>query len=119
MTGTYSATEPDAFLIPQWGGVVIYNVPGSTPLHSEVILNAENTLPIVQAFVSQLRSLLGIGSPKQKSVTVLPDGKHGAAEWELDVTVRKSILNNLRQSKSSTALVILQVLTTDSQRNTL
>jgi phosphatidylinositol glycan class S len=97
--GTYSATEPDAFLIPQWGGVVIYNVPGSTPLHSEVILNNENTLPIVQAFVSQLRSLLSIGSPKQKSVTVLPNGKHGAAEWELDVAVRKSILNNLRQTQ--------------------
>ena len=80
------------------------------------MLNDANTLPIVQAFVSQLRSLLGIGSPKQKTVTILPDGHRGAAEWELDVAVRKAILNNLRQSKSEGVRACLSL--TFAQLNT-
>jgi hypothetical protein len=51
----------NAFLIPQWGGVVIENYSKEPKPQGELeLLTVDRLKPIMEIFLSQLRDLLGV-----------------------------------------------------------
>ncbi len=52
------SSSTDAFLVPQWGGVVIFNPPELSE-EGETFVPMEQLMPV---FVKQLRMLLGLPS---------------------------------------------------------
>ena len=56
----------DAFLVPQWGGVVIYNYPTTTNYTGRHSVDVSMEC-IMKTFVLQLKHLLGI-SPDEVSI---------------------------------------------------
>lgn len=99
--------ETNAFLIPRWGGIVIdKNRNGTIQAESsEHFYNYTfNDLhPIMELFLNQLRSLLGINEIKflpsdlPRNVRVLygSDSLRGITSWELDQLLRKRTVQNL------------------------
>lgn len=61
LQNTGQATESNSFLIPRWGGFMVYNVevPENASLPHPVELDMQL---VMQVFVSQIRLLLGITS---------------------------------------------------------
>ncbi len=48
----------NAFLIPQWGGIMIQNLNSTAP--KSVQLSVKEMHPIIETFAEQLRNLLGV-----------------------------------------------------------
>jgi hypothetical protein len=55
-------TETNAFLIPRFGGVAVQNLPRSSDgaAHENYELDAIKMKPLMEVYLSQLRSLLGV-----------------------------------------------------------
>lgn len=53
-------SQTNSFLIPQWGGVYIYNLPMPVLRNMPHILRADRLLPVFDVFASQLLELLGV-----------------------------------------------------------
>ncbi|KAG4105332.1 hypothetical protein H8356DRAFT_1634353 [Neocallimastix lanati (nom. inval.)] len=99
--------ETNAFLIPRWGGIVIDKNRNSTSEgnsnRSFYNYTFEDLHPIMELFLEQLRSLLGINEIKflpsdlPRNVRVLygSDSKRGITSWELDQLLRKRTVQNL------------------------
>ena len=69
----------DNFLVPQWGGVVIFSPPGEEEGGEVIVVRMEKVMSV---FVRQLQLLLGvpITSPTSPGV-VLERGTLGMTEW--------------------------------------
>jgi len=98
--------ETNAFLIPRWGGIVIDKNRNNTmdnDSEHQYIYSFKDLHPIMELFLNQLRSLLGINEIKflpsdlPRNVRVLYgiDSKRGITEWELDQLLRKRTVQNL------------------------
>ncbi|KAJ3297137.1 hypothetical protein HK104_000793 [Borealophlyctis nickersoniae] len=94
--------KTNAFLIPQWGGILVRDPPQDKG--SAYRLSRSELHPIMEIFVSQLRSLLGVKEiviPNVKDL--LPDVRveydpapHvGLTKWELDRLTRERAVQNL------------------------
>ena len=59
--------ETNAFLVPQWGGIAIYNPPETVPQSLWHVKDMKSTM---QVFVDQLRRLIGVCSIQLSSVDV-------------------------------------------------
>merc|ERR1712130_672521 len=91
-----------ADVIPQTGGVVIYNRPDE----SQQTLTEAELHQIVEIFIEQLRTAFGL-SPfddvshlKEQDIHVVPS-PHGIAEWERDQIIRDRTYDNLQQAISN------------------
>ncbi|EGF84282.1 hypothetical protein BATDEDRAFT_7967, partial [Batrachochytrium dendrobatidis JAM81] len=91
----------NSFLIPQWGGVVIRNVPNE---FRQIHYNLEKLHPIMEIFVEQLRGLLGIDSVCiVNEKMLLPNvrveygdaSEIGMTRWELDRLIRSRTVQNM------------------------
>lgn len=86
-----------AYIIPQTGGVFIYNREGKG---DETSLTADNMHNIIEIFIAQLRESFGleplgdITYIDEKSIEILPSPT-GIAEWERDQLVRERTYENL------------------------
>jgi len=102
--------ETNAFLIPRWGGIVIDKNRNTTSISANANGNHhfynytfKDLHPIMELFLDQLRSLLGISEIKflptdlPRNVRVLfgTDSKRGITSWELDQLLRKRTVQNL------------------------
>jgi len=102
--------ETNAFLIPRWGGIVIDKNRNTTDANTNVNGNNnfynytfEDLHPIMELFLNQLRSLLGINEikflpsdlPRNVRVLYSTDSKRGITSWELDQLLRKRTVQNL------------------------
>ncbi|ORX41464.1 hypothetical protein BCR36DRAFT_407506 [Piromyces finnis] len=102
--------ETNAFLIPRWGGIVIDKNRNTTDAEANTNGNSNyynytvNDLqPIMELFLDQLRSLLGINEikflptdlPRNVRVLYSTDSKRGITSWELDQLLRKRTVQNL------------------------
>ncbi|ORX84479.1 hypothetical protein BCR32DRAFT_266273 [Anaeromyces robustus] len=98
--------ETNAFLIPRWGGIVIDKNRNNTMDNigeHQYIYSFKDLHPIMELFLDQLRSLLGINEIKflptdlPRNVRVLygTDSKRGITAWELDQLLRKRTVQNL------------------------
>jgi phosphatidylinositol glycan class S len=109
LDGSYS--NSNAFLSPQWGGVVVYNPKeaNSTKGESEMVeamLDMESVMPV---FLVQLRALLGIPEWKPTpGVHVPPLPANELHDWQLHRLLRKKVIENLLTASSTlTSLVKL------------
>jgi phosphatidylinositol glycan class S len=106
-----SSVQPDvpshsnAFILPQWGGIVIYNPP--LEASSEEFLSLRHLDPIFSSFSEQLLALLGV--PK------LPDGVRSAetststpvlTDWQLDALLRWRTLKNVKGSQDTLLSIV-------------
>jgi len=102
--------DTNAFLIPRWGGIVIDKNRNSTSSsanangnHNFYNYTFSDLHPIMELFLDQLRSLLGINKinflptdlPRNVRVLYGTDSKRGITSWELDQLLRKRTVQNL------------------------
>jgi len=91
----------NAFLIPRWGGVVIYNPRiNSLEIGNRMIrLNTTDLQPLMKIFISQIRALIGIkklNDYQLESFNInFATSPNGLTGWEKDALIRKNILQNL------------------------
>ncbi|KAJ2320670.1 GPI transamidase component [Coemansia sp. RSA 2704] len=100
-----------AFVVSQWGGVSIANLPQATRPGDKVVLSSADLQQHMGYFISQLRRLIGIHGEAPKpgtsmsQVHVHPATKTGISGWEYDALMRRWLVHN-RQ----TAITTLQSL---------
>jgi len=91
----------NAFLVPQWGGIVIHNLPDETTSHIE--LSSTHLDPIFSSFSNHLLTLLGVPSLPAEinsaSTEVLTD-------WQLDALLRRRTLENARGSQDTLRSIV-------------
>ncbi|OUM64564.1 hypothetical protein PIROE2DRAFT_51247 [Piromyces sp. E2] len=102
--------ETNAFLIPRWGGIVIDKNRNTTNADANANGNKnyynysfDDLHPVMELFLDQLRSLLGINEikflptdlPRNVRVLYSADSKRGITSWELDQLLRKRTVQNL------------------------
>ncbi|CUM64811.1 uncharacterized protein PRCAT00002424001 [Priceomyces carsonii] len=79
-------SKSNSFLIPQWGGVYIFNKDMPILSSSEVLIPDTELSPIMEVFASQLVRLLGMPSCPKSLLT------------RIDILSRLTIYNNLKGS---------------------
>ncbi|KAJ2657906.1 GPI transamidase component [Coemansia sp. RSA 1199] len=109
-----------AFLVSQWGGVSIANLPDTTRPGDKVVLSPEDLQKHMGYFISQIRSLVGIrsnaplASSAQLQVRVRPATDTGVSGWELDALMRRWLVRN-RQTAIATLQSLVRLV--DSLQN--
>ncbi|XP_062591394.1 GPI transamidase component PIG-S-like [Saccostrea cucullata] len=93
--------KTNSFLSPQWGGIVILNLPSpppnsSLPVHAEVDMKT-----VMEVFLTQLRLLMDFSVQEVKDVKVREVENLVIREWELDNWLRKKCTENLATSIST------------------
>ncbi|KAJ6595693.1 phosphatidylinositol-glycan biosynthesis class S protein-domain-containing protein [Mycena vulgaris] len=94
------ATSSDAFLLPQWGGIVIYNPPANLQSLSQLPSSALNS--IFSTFATQLLALLGVPNLPQ-------DVRTDAAVltgWQLDALLRRRALENAENARDTLESIV-------------
>ncbi|KAJ7927484.1 phosphatidylinositol-glycan biosynthesis class S protein-domain-containing protein [Mycena leptocephala] len=93
-------SSSDAFLLPQWGGIVIYNPPpelqDNTPLPSSALHSVFST------FANQLLALLGVPN-------LPPDVQMDApvlTGWQLDALLRRRALENAEGAQDTLKSIV-------------
>jgi len=92
-------TNSNAFILPQWGGIVVMNLPRTH-------LSALDLHPTFSTFQQQLMALLGIPtlSPFVKSTESQP-----FTNWQLDALIRQRALENVKDSKETLQSIVALV----------
>lgn len=81
----------DAFLLPQWGGIVIHN-PSLDDLNSELSpLSADQ---VFSTFSSQLLALLGVPPLSSRVQRASSEASTFLSDWQLDALLRRRALEN-------------------------
>lgn len=92
-------TSSDAFILPQWGGIVLLNKP-------DIHLTPSSLKPIFQTFRRQLLGLLGVPSLPQ-GITSTESGPF--TNWQLDALVRQRARQNFETSKETLNSIVALV----------
>ncbi|KAJ2771027.1 GPI transamidase component, partial [Coemansia nantahalensis] len=118
----------DAFLVSQWGGVAIANLPKGTRPGDRVVLSQDAMQRYMGLFITQLRQHLGVRSdiplaPRRKSqaaksaidwVRVDLATDSGISGWEFDALLRQWLVRN-RQTAITTLQSLMRLV--DSLQN--
>ena len=88
------------FIIPQWGGVIVYN-----PGHPSA---PKSGAQIFSLFRSQLLSLLGVPAlPANVRLSANPDGNFfPLSKWQVDALMRRRTRENMEGSAQTLASII-------------
>jgi phosphatidylinositol glycan class S len=95
-------SSSNAFLIPQWGGVVIWNPPDDGTTDGSVRLDhhqldAPSLAPVFAIFRSHLNSLLGVPSLLSSSVSIeWVGGSKPLHQWQVDTLLRGRAVENTK-----------------------
>ncbi|KAH9941817.1 phosphatidylinositol-glycan biosynthesis class S protein-domain-containing protein [Epithele typhae] len=108
LTDQGSIDPSNAFLLPQWGGIVLLNPSGSSSPLSRHRLTQSHLDPIFMTFAAQLSALLGIpGLPPGVKHLARADGTLDAfSDWELDALLRRRTLENAFSSADTLASIV-------------
>jgi len=99
-------SESNAFVLPQWGSIYIYNPPAGVST-SKFQLSAEELRPAFAVFRSQLLKLLGVPSlPTGISVSSSGPGTTHVSDWQLDALLRKRAYENARGSTEALSSIV-------------
>ena len=79
-----------AFILPQWGGIVIHNFPSDTA--SRLHMTSDHLEGIFSAFRLQLFSLLGIPELPKNAVSL---NGTPISRWQMDTLLRQRSLENI------------------------
>nr|KAJ3419294.1 hypothetical protein HK105_007125 [Polyrhizophydium stewartii] len=109
-----SPLASNAFLVPQWGGIVVRSLPKNTP---RVHYSVDALHHIMEIFVEQLRGLLGVEQTHIVNSAQLLSGVHvqyasspelGLTRWEVDRLFRaRTVLNIVDAAQTLTSLANL------------
>ncbi|KAJ6558214.1 phosphatidylinositol-glycan biosynthesis class S protein-domain-containing protein [Mycena capillaripes] len=94
------ASSSDAFLLPQWGGIVIYNPPNKMRKNTQFPQSALNS--VFSTFSTQLLALLGVPD-------LPPDVRMDApvlTGWQLDALTRRRALENAEGAKDALESIV-------------
>ena len=91
-----SKSNSNSFMVEGWGGVMILNPPKcARGGRGERKLNSEEISTMLNVFVHQLRSHLGVTGRLQKhGIKILPPQSSGFADWEIDALVRSRLTSH-------------------------
>lgn len=89
-------TSSDAFILPQWGGVVLLNKP-------DTHLTSASLAPTFKTFQRQLLALLGVPSLPQD---VISNDLEPFSDWQLDALVRQRARQNFENSKETLGSIV-------------
>jgi phosphatidylinositol glycan class S len=82
--------KSNAFILPQWGGIVIHNFPSDETSHLRMTI--DHLESIFSAFKFQLFSLLGV--PELPKGVISLDGTP-LSQWQMDSLLRQRSLENV------------------------
>lgn len=82
--------KSNAFILPQWGGIVVHNFPSDTTSHLH--MTSDHLESIFSAFRLQLSSLLG--APELPKGVVSLDSAP-ISQWQMDSLLRQRSLENV------------------------
>ncbi|KZV79584.1 hypothetical protein EXIGLDRAFT_734824, partial [Exidia glandulosa HHB12029] len=109
MTAQGSAANSNAFIIPQWGGIVVYNPERTTP---QDVLDTRTLLPIFRTFHTQLQLLLGV-PPAPKGTYHIPASNlprtAPLTRWQLAALLRARTLENARSASEALRSIVALV----------
>ncbi|XP_048746599.2 GPI transamidase component PIG-S-like [Ostrea edulis] len=91
----------NSFLSPQWGGIVIQNLPSPPPNSSLPATASVDMKTVMEVFLTQLRFLMDFSIHVAQDVDVREVGNDVIREWELDNWLRKKCVENLATSIST------------------
>ena len=97
-----SVSESNAFLLPQWGGIVILNPQEPAPQSS---LSSSSLDPVFSAFFKHLLALLGVPNLPHDVKRIL-DGSHILTDWQLDALVRYRALSNAKGARDTLQSIV-------------
>uniref|UniRef100_UPI00358F95DD GPI transamidase component PIG-S isoform X2 n=1 Tax=Myxine glutinosa TaxID=7769 RepID=UPI00358F95DD len=98
LTRPSAKIQNTAALLPGWGGLQVYN--GELSLYNHTSLPVNITIemkPVVEVFISQLRSLLGLWPaplPQGMAISPLP-APQLLADWEKDTWLRRRTISTI------------------------
>ncbi|KAJ2583416.1 GPI transamidase component [Coemansia sp. RSA 1836] len=103
-------SDTNAFVVSQWGGIAIANLPADTKAGSSVVISRDDLQRYFGIFIAQLRELVGIRSDTPLSrakgpVSVQQATTTGISDWELDALMRQWLI-----ATRQTAITTLQSL---------
>ncbi|KAI0760431.1 phosphatidylinositol-glycan biosynthesis class S protein-domain-containing protein [Fomes fomentarius] len=105
-----SVHPSNAFLLPQWGGIVLLNPsqPPASSLNPIPKLTQTDLDPIFNTFAYQLLTLLGVpGLPPSVQAVPTPSGQaEPFSEWELDALLRRRAIENVRGSAETLQSIV-------------
>ncbi|CDO70983.1 hypothetical protein BN946_scf184830.g15 [Trametes cinnabarina] len=108
---TGSIHPSNAFLLPQWGGIVIMN-PSHKSFTSTTIsrLTVADLSPVFSTFAHQLLTLLGVpGLPPHVRPARRPENdahREPFTDWELDALLRRRALENVQSSMETLEAIV-------------
>ncbi|KAF8321922.1 phosphatidylinositol-glycan biosynthesis class S protein-domain-containing protein [Cantharellus anzutake] len=97
-------SSANAFVIPQWGGIVIMNPPATLQNSTGYILSVEDLLQPFTLFRSQLYALLGV--PELPPVLNSADDPFTLSQWQIDYLVRTRALENVKHSQEALESIV-------------
>ncbi|PIL23248.1 hypothetical protein GSI_14558 [Ganoderma sinense ZZ0214-1] len=98
----------NAFLLPQWGGIVLFNPSLSTP-NPLPRLTPSDLDSIFNTFAYQLLTLLGVpGLPPSVRSVSTTEGRpqEPFTDWELDALLRRRAIENIRGSTETLESIV-------------
>lgn len=101
MQNTGFPSASNAFILPQWGGIVILNLPSSFPDSRH--LTSHELDPAFSIFQHQLMTLLGV--PSLSSFVELSKPER-ITEWQLDALLRRRALENVEGARSTLQSIV-------------
>lgn len=88
-------SSSNAFLLPQWGTILLYNAE-----HRNAKLSLSDLEPVFKSFAAQLLTLLG--APRLPSNVVRsPTETAVLTDWQLDALMRRRALENAERAKDT------------------
>ncbi|KAG7448779.1 uncharacterized protein BT62DRAFT_1057193 [Guyanagaster necrorhizus] len=93
-----SLSHSNSFLIPQWGGVMIYNPSDDSSPHR--YLSSADLDTLFPAFSNQLLALLGVPG-LHADVRISPDDNSLLSDWQLDALLRRRAFENDQGAKDT------------------
>ena len=95
-------TPSDAFVLPQWGGIVLLNMPTDAPLKHHL---TETELDhVFSSFQTQLRRLIGVSDLPPGVQSADPD--RPLTDFQLDTLYRQRAFENAGSSKETLQSII-------------
>ncbi|KDQ07435.1 hypothetical protein BOTBODRAFT_180713 [Botryobasidium botryosum FD-172 SS1] len=93
-------SKSNAFIVPQWGGIIIHNPPDHD--HLNQYLTAPDLSAIFTTFRTQLLALLGV---PQFPANVVDTGE-GISSWNLDAMLRRRAAENTKGSLEALGSIV-------------
>ncbi|TFY82931.1 hypothetical protein EWM64_g1082 [Hericium alpestre] len=92
----------NAFVLPQWGGIVLLNLPEDAP--SSTDLSATDLDAVFRTFRTQLLTLLGVSDLPTGVASADPKGQ--LTDWQLDTLYRKRAVENVVSGKETLQSIV-------------